>query len=205
MITWIRRHSGALTFMLTLIVSCLALANARKYGFFSLDWLAKNKDAIDALNSIVTMAVLVLGAIFSYHRFFKGRTLSLRTELALDVTVHAAPGPCLIHGINLVVKNSGGSTIWNPEPYLKLIIHGPEEVSATRVVDRWRMEDTEPPARAHSTNPMMPVIDPGEVTSFFTTQLIPNTAWAVTYHASLLADQGDIWHVSTIISNKIAS
>lgn len=197
MLTWLLRHRGAITFALTLLLIVLALANAWKYNFVSANWLSNQKDALSALNSLITMMILVAGSAFSYYRFFKGRTLSLRSELTLNVTVHQTPKRYRIHAITLTAKNVGSSTVWNPTPKITVQIHGPEGIEETRHIDDWWEEEAE-----GADKNLAPVIDAGETVSFFAHQHIPDEAWAVTYLALLRADQGDVWYVSKTISNK---
>ena len=195
MVIWLRRHKGAITFALTLLLIALTLANAWKYRIVSAEWFTEQKDALSALNSIVTMLILMAGAVFSYYRFFRGRTLSLRTELNVNVSVHQTPEQYRIHAITLTVKNVGSSTIWNPKPLIALHIHGPKGVAERREITDWWEEEA-------SSEHLAPVIDSGETVTFFAQQRIPDGAWAVTYSASLRADQGDVWHVSKTVSNK---
>lgn len=195
MITWLRRHAGPVTFVLSLLIIVLALSNAWKHDLVSAGWLAEHKDALEALNSILTMLVLAAGAVFSYYRFFKGRTLSLRVELALEVSVHATPRHYRIHAISLSAKNVGSSTVWNPTPDIAVHLHGPEDVAEIRRISEWSQENGADPG-------MVAVIDAGETVFFFAHQHIPDAAWAVTYAASVRADQGDVWHVSRTVSNK---
>ncbi|MEH6436901.1 hypothetical protein [Massilia sp. DD77] len=195
MITWLRRHAGPITFVLSLSVIVLALSNAWKHELVSSRWLAGQKDALAALNSIVTMLILVAGSIFSYYRFFKGRTLSLRVELSLEASVHQTPEQYRIHAISLSAKNVGSSTVWNPTPQITVQIHGPDGAAETRHITQWSEE-------AGSEANMAAVIDAGEAAFFFAHQHIPDSAWAVTYFASMKADQGDEWHISKTISNK---
>lgn len=193
MIVWLRRHSGAIIFALTFLIIILALGNAWEHSLVSLEWLSNRKDALAALNSIVTMTILITGAVFSYYRFFKGRTLSLRMDLALSVTVHSTREQYLMHAITLTAKNVGTSTIWYPAPRITVRIHGPKSKEELRQVDDWWDINEDPQ--------LTPVIDAGESVLFFTHQIIPDDAWAVSYSASLRADQGDVWRVFKTISN----
>jgi len=124
----------------------------------------KKKDALAASNSIITMTILIIGAVFSYYRFFKGRTLSLRVDLVLSVTIHSTQEQYLIHAITLTAKNVGNSTIWYPTPQITVRIHGPKRKEEIRNVDDW-WELNENPHLA-------PIIDAGETVFFFTHQLI---------------------------------
>lgn len=191
---WIRRHKGALIFALSIIAIALVIANAWKHQILSVDWLKSQKDALAALNSIVTLLVFIAGSVFSYYRFFKGRTLSLRADPQIDVSVHSTDGSANIHAYNLTIKNVGTSTIWNPKPHLKLIIHGPPGINGEREISGWYEEER---ANDHT----VPVIEADERVSFFGHQKIKNEAWAVTYIASIQADSGDSWYVSKTVTN----
>jgi len=167
-----------------------------KADVISADWLTKQKDALSALNSIVTMLILVAGSIFSYYRFFRGRTLSLRSELSLEVSVHETSEQHLIHAIALTAKNVGGSTIWNPKPRIIMHIHGPKDVEQHRVITNWWE------GSGNEDQKTAIVIDPAETVGFFAQQNIPDKAWAVTYMVSLQADRGDVWSICKTVSNK---
>ena len=192
---WIGRNRGTILFALSLLATGLLIANVWKSRIVSLAWLAAQKDAIGALSGIVATVVLVIGSIFSYFRFFHGRTLSLRTELAIAVSVHNTDEDYLIHAITLSAKNVGGVTIWNPLPHISLRVHGPGSTEEILRISDWTREPTGSVAS-------LSVIDPGETATFFALRRIPNRAWAVTYAATLRADRGDAWHVSKTVSNK---
>jgi hypothetical protein len=104
---WLRRHKGAVVFGLTLLVITLLFADAWKYGIVSADWLGKRKDALSSLSSIITMLILLAGSTFSYYRFFRGKTLSLRLELSVDVSIHETPHATLLHAITVTAENVG--------------------------------------------------------------------------------------------------
>jgi hypothetical protein len=195
---WLRRNRGTILFVLSLLVVGLAVANAWKAHVVSFAWLAAQKDALGSLNSIVGMLVLIVGSVFSYFRFFRGRTLSLRSELALSVSVHATTENYFIHAMTLSAKNVGNVTIWNPLPRISLRIHGPPDNQRVEDVVDWEREQEQ-------TQDLIAVIDPGETVSFFAVRHIECAAWAVTYSASLRADQGDTWHVCKMVSNEAST
>ena len=197
MYNWLRRHKGAIVFALSVTTIALLAANAWKYEVLSSTWLKDQKDALAALNSIVTLLVFLAASLFSYYRFFRGRTLSLRSELSIDVSVHATPDDCNLHAYTLTAKNVGTSTIWNPEPEVQVAIHGPSDVKETRIINNWVEEST-----GGNSDATVAVIESEETVSFNGQQLIPKSAWAVTYTASLKADSGDMWFSSKTVGNK---
>lgn len=179
-------------------MAVLLIANAWRDGSISFAWFAAQKDALAGISSAVTAVVLVIGSVFSYFRFFRGRTLSQRAELSLSVSVHATTGACLIHAITLSAKNVGNTTIWNPLPTISAEVHGPADVQNAFHIADWNPEEVK------SSN-MAPVIDPGETVTFFALRQIAEAAWAVTYSAALMAGEGDTWHVAKTVSNKVPS
>jgi hypothetical protein len=194
MLSWIRRHQGTLTFGLSVLILLLVVLNALKHGVLTSAWLTTNKDAISALNNIASMTVLLAASIFSYFRFFRGRTLALRAELTIAVTVHATSENFLVHAITLSAKNVGSVTIWNPLPQISIDVLGPDQVRLSTRIDDWSLE-------LSRTDDMIPVIEPGETVTFSALRNIDKVAWAVMYAATLRADQGDTWHTSKLISN----
>ncbi|WP_458233003.1 hypothetical protein [Roseateles sp. P5_E8] len=189
---WFTRHQGGLVFALSLLALVLILLNSFKHGVVSLAWFAAHKDAIAALNSLVTMSVLVVASVFSYFRFFRGRTLALRAEVSFDVSVHSAEAGKNLHGIAMRVKNVGSVTIWNPIATISLQAYGPEGV-------RSDLQDVEL-LGAHA---QLTVIEPGEVATFFAVRLVESGAWATAYFGSLEADHGDRWNCSQMVSNVV--
>src|SRR6478736_2620036 len=138
---WLRRNKGVITFAVSLLVLLLLVANAWKLHLVSVQLLAAKKDAISAVTSVASAVVLIAGAIFSYYRFFRGRTLSLRLELSLCVSVHDTPNGVLLHSIDLRAKNVGTSTVWNPVPKIIVKIHGPAGIDQTIAIAHWWEED----------------------------------------------------------------
>ncbi len=194
----VRRQSGPLVFALTLLIIGLVMAGLWRRHIVSLTWFKDRKDGIAAVSSVVSTVLLVVGATFTYFRFFRGRTLALRAELQLSATVHPTKEQHLIHAITLKIKNVGGSTIWSPTPLLRLRIFGPEGVSRTSDIEFSEVVGSE----AHgSATASFSVVETGETVSFFTVAQVPQAAWTVVYKASLAADSGDIWVAYCSVTN----
>jgi len=191
---WIDRHRDSLVFALSMTAVALGVLVSWRHGVLSSAWLEKNKDVVSAACNLVGAAVLVLGAIASYLRFFRGRTLSLRAELALAVSTHPTTDGVVLHAVTLTARNVGNATIWNPVPQMTLEVHGPPDTVASEVISNWSEET----ARVAG---FVPVIEPGETVMFFAVRRIPVSAWAVAYGATLRADRGDTWHTSRMVSN----
>lgn len=196
---WLGRRKGTILFVLTLLLVVAAFAAGWwYYGRFWPNWLGDQHDAISAVKDIVTLTILVAGSVFSYYRFFKGRTLSLRAELTVAVTVHETPEQDRLHAITLTAKNVGTASVWNPKATITARFHLPEGVEETHRLNNWLEE-------GGGEKTELSVMDAGETIQFFAHQRVPVAAWAVTYLASLHADQGDTWHVGQTVTNKAST
>src|SRR5438270_7898831 len=123
---WFERHRGEIVGVLSLCVTALALANVLKERSISLAWLRDNKDAITAATGIATTLLVFLGGIFSYYRFFRGRTFAARAELKLTVSVHSTTEDFHLHTIIAEMKNLGSMPIWDPRPTIWFTVYGPK-------------------------------------------------------------------------------
>ena len=186
---WFERHRGEILGILSLSVAALALANVLKERSISVAWLKDNKDAITAATGIATTLLVFLGGVFSYYRFFRGRTFAARAELKLNVLVHATTEDFHLHSIIAEIKNLGSMPIWDPQPTIWLTIHGPEG-SSRNVIDDW-FDPPSPSGRGSD----LTVIESSETTSYFAQQKVPKTAWVVTYLMAIRSRSGDVWHV----------
>jgi hypothetical protein len=195
---WLERHRDEILGILLLSVTALALANVLKGRSISLAWLKDNKDAITAATGIATTLLVFLGGIFSYYRFFRGRTFAARAELKLSVSVHPTTEDFHLHSIVAEIKNLGSMPIWDPQPTIWFTIHGPEG-STRNVIDDW----FDPPILSGQRSDLT-VIESSETTSYFAQHKIPKAAWVVTYLMAIRSRSGDVWHVGTSISNTIS-
>ena len=65
---------------------------------------------VDIIGTIVTAAAVIIGGIWAYFNFVKGRTYRPRLEVGLSAQWHAAAGPPLFHLV-ISVKNIGSSKV----------------------------------------------------------------------------------------------
>lgn len=182
-----------------LVALCLllVLANIIKHGLLTWEELVRHKDALAAANSAVGIVVLCIGAILSYFRFFKGRTLSLRAELKLDIAVIEAPGERYLHAISLEVKNVGSATIWNPSPKIAAYTYTGENREFHSLTDQW-----DEPLQQDDGIQRIAVLDSGETSSFLSHKVFDRSVWAVTYMASVSCDSGDVWKRLATVENR---
>lgn len=192
---WITRNREILFPIFTVLVVALVVANSLKHGWLTTSILADNKDALDALNKVVTAIVVGVGAVFSYYRFFRGRTFFSRANLAMDVVVLPTTDEFNIHAVTLKVTNIGNLSIWEPVPEMKVRKYGPtgveEEVWGAWGEAKASWEDQR----------MLSVVDSGETVTFIHHTQVDKETWAVTYMAFVRSRRKDIWKHSVTVSN----
>lgn len=192
---WITRYREIIVPALVVIGVSLLLANLIKHHLLSSSALTNNKDALAALNNSVNIVVIVVGSVFSYYRFFRGRTFYSRAELKITVEVIRATADVFIHFVTLEAKNIGTLSIWNPVPVLKMYQYGPDGSTET-TFEHWS-EAKSPKAHGES----LAVIDSGESASFWADTEVAAKTWAVVYTAFVHADSGDIWKQVAVVKN----
>jgi hypothetical protein len=192
---WLTRHRETVIPSLVVLATILVLADLMKYRFLTASVLASNKDALSTLSSAVSIIVICVGAVFSYYRFFRGRTFYSRAELKINVTVIPTQAGTNMHAVILEVKNIGTLSIWNPVPVMRVHEFGPDGVN-DRVIDSWY--EAQSPKGEGAT---LAVIDSGETASFWTKIEVADRLWVVFYTAFVHSEQ-QIWKQVTVVKNS---
>ena len=81
---------------------------------------------VDTFSKIITTVFLVIGGIFSYLKFFKGRTLSPKLIITPQSgVIHDQSG--YLHWIETQIENKGSVAVWNYEVIIYATLHGGSE------------------------------------------------------------------------------
>jgi hypothetical protein len=192
---WLTRHRETIIPFLVVAVVAMTLANLLKHGYLAPSQLAANKDALAALNSAVTIVVVLVGSVFSYYRFFRGRTFITRAEVTINVAVIPATEDFHLHAVIISLKNIGSVSIWELRPLVTLYEYGPDGTSS-RTWDNWN-EARSPIGESNTVS----VIDSGETISFVSHTEVPRSSWAVIYSVFIHSDEGQIWKHCAIVPN----
>ena len=194
---WLTRNREIAVSSLATIVAILILADLIKYRWLTASSLAINKDALAALSSSVSVIAICVGAVFSYYRFFRGRTFYSRAELKIEVTVIPRDAAVNMHAVIVEVKNIGTLPIWSPSLVLTVVQHGPNGEKA-EVLDSWSIARS-PRGEAGT----VAVIDSGETAPFWTDLEFSSDIWAVFYTAFVHSGEGEIWKKVMAVRNKV--
>ena len=185
------RESRGLIPWLGLVAFVLAVALLFEVGLLSPARLSRNKDFIDAGATIVTTALLIIGAVFSYLKFFKGRTLS--PKLAISARSGAlAEADGLRHWIEVSVENKGSVGIWNYNVTIDATLHAAKSrtVTVTEFVEY--PKETEGREKA---------IDIGETVYEHAFLSVPAYVHAVTFQIVVKDQSNTIWWRSLTVKN----
>jgi hypothetical protein len=175
--------------ILQAILAALLLVYFHKVGILSLDWLKTNNDALAAISSLCSTVALVVASILAYYRFFRGRTLTTRAELSIDINAIHGPENIILHSISVSAKNIGTVTIWDPQLIVYVSArHDDGHVSESKI-DQW----CDFSGGRINTKVLLSTIDSGESADFSAENCFDGDVWAVTYTAILSCTTGDSW------------
>ena len=185
-----------MTSLLLIGAVLLIVSDLVKHGFFSTSRLNESKDALAAVQSIAQVLFIVLGAIFSYYRFFHGRTFVSRARVAIGIKVVDTSARVYLHYVTVELENLGTVTIWEPVPTLRARMIGPDG-TREETVKEWRG------ATHHSGKGRgYAVVDSGETVSFTAYIEVAKSFWAVEYEA-VVRDADDVeWTRGELVANK---
>ncbi len=162
-----------------------------KLGVLSLSNLEAKKDLVDALSTIFGCAILLLGAVLSYIRFFKGRMLKPKINLQLQTGL-LSQGENNLHWIEIAIENKGNVAVWNYTLKLLATPH-PGDGSSTDVSDRIsipKVDDGE-----H-------LVDVGETAFEHAIIELSKCPYAYTFEAVLKDNRGTQWRRCITVPNN---
>lgn len=192
---WLTKHRETLVPLLVAAVLVLTLANLVRHEVLTASRLAGNKDSLAALSSAINIVVLLIGAVFSYYRFFRGRTFFSRAEVSITVDVIDTSEEFYLHFICIEIKNIGTLSIWNPLPTVEVTFEGPQQIKP-QLWNRWHEASVDQNKKEQFT-----VIDSGETASFVNYHRVAKSVWAVGYAAFVQAESGEIWKRAIMAPN----
>jgi hypothetical protein len=182
---------------LSVAVVVLLVAVAFRLGLISAPRLVENKDLVDVSTKILGALILTLGAVASYFRFFKGRTLSPRLKIDAAVEVFPIDSSRNLHVLSVEVANVGSVSIWGLQPRVEIHYHGDEERREEDIGDWWT------PLDQRDGTPRLRMLDTGESSQFVVHREVPREVWAVTYFTRISLSSGHSWDRVTTASNRV--
>lgn len=193
---WARLYSP-LVVALTVVFVILLVAVAFRLGFISSVRLVQNKELVDVSSKILGTIILTLGAVASYFRFFKGRTLSPRLTIQATVDVLPIDSSRNFHVLSLEVTNVGSVAIWGLEPRVEIRYHGEDSRTEEDISDWWT------PLKLRDDVLRIPMLDTEESSQFIVHREVGLDIWAVTYFARVSLSSGHSWHRVVSASNRL--
>lgn len=192
---WLTRHFETIVPLLLVTAAALLLATSIRYGLLTTSLLASNKESLAALSDAITILAVTIGGVFSYYRFFRGRTFFRRAELSISVAVIPTTESYNLHAVTLHMKNIGSLSIWEPVPILRVHEFGPEGVKE-EIWDEW--QEAQSPIPNRST---LAVVDSGETVAFVNHSEVDKSIWAVGYVAFVSSNGEEVWKCVATVRN----
>lgn len=104
----------AITTLISIIIFLLFLINL-KYSFITIETIEKRKDLIDGISKMISSLILIIGAILTYIKFFKGSTLTEKLAIVIQGRIIKFDKESNYHLIDIEFKNTGLVPIRNLE------------------------------------------------------------------------------------------
>ena len=193
---WARLYSPLIV-ALSMTVAVLLIAVSFRVGLISPGLLVANKEFIDVSTRLLGALVLTLGAIASYFRFFKGRTLSPRLKIEALVEVIPIDSSRNLHVLSVEVTNVGTVAIWGLQPRIEIRYHGDDSRTEEDIGDWWT------PLDHRDGKTRLRMLDTEESSQFAVHRDVPVTVWAVTFFTRISLSSGHSWHRVTTASNRL--
>lgn len=191
---WARLYSP-LVVALTVVLFVLLVAVAFRFDLVSSRRLIENRDLVDVSTKILGTLILTLGAVASYFRFFKGRTLSPRLKIEATVDVLPIDSSRNFHVLSVEVTNVGSVAIWGLEPCVEIRYHGDETRTEENIKDWWT------PLDIQDDVVRIRMLDTEESSQFIVHREVELDVWAVTYFVRVSLSSGHSWHRVISASN----
>lgn len=189
------RYRKEIAVILITIFFLLFLVHLIQSNFITKNLFVDNKDVIDGLSKILSAAVLIIGAIFSYFKFFKGRIF--KEKLLINISSKLIDNKeNNLHVIDVELKNIGDTAIWYPNETIQLIYianNGTETISN---------ETPNSPDEKLDKRKNIFLIEPQEVSYRHFTKFLPTEILALTFKIDIISNRGNKWSKSITIENK---
>lgn len=184
------------TFLL-LIVILLIIYLLIQYKIISILWFQSHQYLFDISLTMLQILVILLGAILTYYRFFKGRTFSEKLIIKINIRVIKAKEKNNLHFLDINLYNSGSVLITNPiiSIFIKKYKSKTEENESIALPFKYEDEACEKIRQF--------VIQPQESDSYSYLYKVSSDIWAVTY-SIIVNSKGKIWKRNITIPNEIS-
>jgi hypothetical protein len=187
-----------LVLFLSILIIVLGINTLFKYNILTFQKLTGNKEVVTVCKDLVTIAAIIVGALFSYFRFFSGRTFSTKADIELEVVLIKTPTNSLMHALTASIVNKGNLTIWEPKA---VILVQEYTLNGNPEVEIYEQELQDSYFRKHDKGDI--VIDAGEKAYFTLLKEYKTSTWAVTYIAEVKNDRGRTWQKAITVENRI--
>jgi hypothetical protein len=159
------------------------------------DIIKKNKDVIDSLSKIISTVILIIGGIFSYFKFFKGRlfTEKIIIEIKSKIIKNGANNLLVIDS---EFQNIGDIAIWYPKENISLVLISKDGIR------NMSLYSPNSPDEKYDMNEDEFLIEPQETSYRHFTNFVNSEILAITVKIEIFSRNGNKWSKSITIDNK---
>lgn len=187
------KESSGIVPWLILFACILAIAVLLKDKVITKSFVIGNKDVFDAISKITTTLFLIIGAILSYLRFFKGRTF--RPKLIIKpISGVISFEKDMLHWVEIEIQNTGSVSVWNYDLKVHAFHHGRYSYCKNVTEFVLALPDLGLQER---------LIDVGESAFEHLHIVIPNQVIAVTYFITVIDQNETTWTRCLTVKNSL--
>lgn len=180
------------------LITILVIAVIIKDNKITAQKLIANKDLFTAIKDLATIIAIILGVIFTYYRYFIGKTFSLNGNIDIDVTLIETENNTILHCLKISFKNIGTLAIWQPRA--KIYVSKYEQEVFTNIAE---MEIESQFSSTIDKKKYDTVIDSGETAYFFAHKEFLTKVPVVSYKVEVTSANKKQWHNSTTVKNAV--
>jgi hypothetical protein len=151
------------------------------------------KNLTDIISNIVSILILVIGAILSYFKFFKGRVFKENLELIAFAKVFKINKKSNSILFNIKIQNIGNISITNPKTYMT--IEYLDDDNTLKLID----VDLEVESTTNYKN--WNVIEPKANFNVHLLHKLKKDISAIRFHFQLISDKNNTWSRIVTIPN----
>lgn len=187
--------------VLLIVLIGFLIAYLRKLGVLSAAWLTSNKDVLASINSLLGSTLLILAGIVGYYKFLRGRTLTTRAEIEVQVDIIEGPHGERLHSLTVSIRNIGTVSILEPVLVVRVEARHADGSVGQYEISEW----FEAPDDTNASGRTFGVVDSGETADYVAEREFGADIWAVTYSAILTCTSGDRWSRRATVANAKTS
>lgn len=177
-----------------IVIIVFGSAIVANLDFFTVANLRVQKDFISAVGTMISSSLLMLGAIFSYYRFFKGRTFTEKLNIRINLKVIECDDKENIHALDIALSNTSSIVIRDPEAMLTVSLIDRDALKLDPI--QLQVPDFDP-SKSNA------LIEPQENFHYHKNLIVAKSVKAVSYYVSVRSKRNHRWGKIITVPNRL--